>query len=135
MYFPILRGRQFELIALRELIEKEIIGKNILPIIEPVKPTATLNTTLSAFRKAKADIAVIRNPRVGEFVSKLRSGDNEKIIEKWGLPVEEDRQNRCSGLWYYFRCFGAVRPAAGLRPAARGTHSDLWHPGGAVLLL
>jgi len=89
MYFPILRGRQFELIALRELIEKEIIGKNILPIIEPVKPTATLNTTLSAFRKAKADIAVIRNPRVGEFVSKLRSGDNEKIIEKFYAELEQ----------------------------------------------
>ena len=89
MYFPILRGRQFELIALRELVEKEIIGKNVLPIIEPVKPTATLNTTLAAFRKAKANIAVIRNPRVGEFVSKLRSGDNEKIIEKFYAELEQ----------------------------------------------
>lgn len=26
MYFPYLRGRQFELIALRELIEKNLIG-------------------------------------------------------------------------------------------------------------
>ena len=89
MYFPLLRGRQFELIALRELIEKKLIGKNILPIIEPVKPTTTLNTTLSAFRTAGANIAVIRNPRVGEFVSKLRNPDNEKVTEKFYAEIEK----------------------------------------------
>ena len=34
MYFPYLRGRQFELIALRELVERKKIGQNIIPIIE-----------------------------------------------------------------------------------------------------
>ena len=38
MYFPYLRGRQFELIALRELIENDCINSSIIPIIEPVKP-------------------------------------------------------------------------------------------------
>lgn len=36
MYFPYLRGRQFELIALRELIENNLIGNHIYPVIEPV---------------------------------------------------------------------------------------------------
>lgn len=31
MYFPYLRGRQFELIALRELVEDGLIGENIIP--------------------------------------------------------------------------------------------------------
>lgn len=30
MYFPYLRGRQFELIALRELLESERIGQEIM---------------------------------------------------------------------------------------------------------
>ena len=49
MYFPYLRGRQFELLALRELLEKGRIGKKIIPIIEPVKPSSTLLKTLECF--------------------------------------------------------------------------------------
>ncbi|WP_434509785.1 hypothetical protein [Desulfitobacterium sp. AusDCA] len=37
MYFPYLRGGQFELIAIRELIEQSLIGESIIPVIEPVK--------------------------------------------------------------------------------------------------
>lgn len=42
MYFPYLRGRQFELIALRELLEGKRISEKVIPIIEPVKPSSTL---------------------------------------------------------------------------------------------
>ena len=49
MYFPYLRGRQFELIALRELLEDDLIGNKIVPIIEPIKPTSTLAKTLSFY--------------------------------------------------------------------------------------
>lgn len=42
MYFPYLRGRQFELIALRELVEKGVLSSRITPIIEPVKLSSTL---------------------------------------------------------------------------------------------
>ena len=45
MYFPYLRGRQFELIALRELVEHQLIGKHIYPVIEPVKLSSTLTKT------------------------------------------------------------------------------------------
>ena len=43
MYFPYLRGRQFELIALRELVEKGVLSSRITPIIEPVKLSSTLD--------------------------------------------------------------------------------------------
>lgn len=46
MYYPYLRGKQYELIAVRELIEKKLISKNVVPIIEPIKETATLRSTL-----------------------------------------------------------------------------------------
>ncbi|WP_153052429.1 sce7725 family protein, partial [Streptococcus suis] len=46
MYFPYLRGRQYELIALRELLENDTLSKRVVPIIEPVKLSSTLINTL-----------------------------------------------------------------------------------------
>lgn len=51
MYFPFLRGRQFELLALRELLEKDLIGDNIVPIIEPVRLSSSLLKTVELFNK------------------------------------------------------------------------------------
>ncbi len=84
MYFPYLRGRQFELIALRELIDEGLIGDKIVPIIEPIKPTATLVKTLKSFIDNNHKLALVMNPEVGEFVSliKEKDGDNDKIIEE-----------------------------------------------------
>lgn len=41
MYFPYLKGKQFELIALRELSERMGESGSIHPVIEPVKSTVT----------------------------------------------------------------------------------------------
>ena len=51
MYFPYLRGRQFELLALRELANQKLLGEHIIPIIEPVKLSSTLVNTLDVFVK------------------------------------------------------------------------------------
>lgn len=84
MYFPYLRGRQFELIALRELLEGERIGKEIIPIIEPVKPSATLLKTIECFIKRGRNIAVVLNPGVGDFTEKLNEmrEDDSKVAKK-----------------------------------------------------
>lgn len=37
MYLPYLRGRQNELLALKELVNNDLIGDKIIPIIEPIK--------------------------------------------------------------------------------------------------
>jgi hypothetical protein len=37
MYYPYFRGKQFDLIALRTLLEENCLSKRIQPIIEPVK--------------------------------------------------------------------------------------------------
>ena len=37
MYFPYLRGRQYELLALRELATNHLLGDYVTPIVEPVK--------------------------------------------------------------------------------------------------
>lgn len=67
MYFPYLRGRQFELIALRELLENNRINSKIIPIIEPVKPTATLLKTLKIFTEKERLIAIVFNPMISGF--------------------------------------------------------------------
>ena len=52
MYFPILRGKQFELIALREISNILKAQKSIVsPIIEPVKESSSvLKKTLEVLR-------------------------------------------------------------------------------------
>lgn len=69
MYFPYLRGRQYELLALRELATNNLLGDHITPIIEPVKLSPTLVNTMDDFIKVGHPVAIIRNPAVGTFMS------------------------------------------------------------------
>ena len=48
MYFPYLRGKQFELIAIRELAEMLAASGKIIPIIEPVKEVSSYKKTFEA---------------------------------------------------------------------------------------
>lgn len=69
MYFPYVRGRQYELLALRELVTNNLLGENIVPIVEPVKLSPTLVNMMAEFIKASHPISIIRNPAVGTFLS------------------------------------------------------------------
>ncbi|WFA08542.1 sce7725 family protein [Tissierella sp. Yu-01] len=82
MYFPYLRGRKYELLALRELVNKDLIGRKVIPIIEPIDPTPTLKKTLDAFIVAEKDIAVIINPTVGDFVKKIKPLRKKEMEDK-----------------------------------------------------
>lgn len=86
MYFPYLRGKQFELIALRELcaLFPQKLNK-ISTIIEPVKASSTLNSTLSELANRNANFNIIINPRVGDL-----EGQYERIIEiiNSSIPAE-----------------------------------------------
>ncbi|AZQ59226.1 hypothetical protein EJ994_10570 [Maribacter sp. MJ134] len=77
MYLPYLRGKQFELIALRELCSlfPQELNK-ISPIIEPVKASSTIKSTLAEFVNRNANFNLIINPRVGDL-----EGQYERIIE------------------------------------------------------
>ncbi|MBQ2823749.1 MAG: sce7725 family protein [Oscillospiraceae bacterium] len=68
MYFPYFRGRQYELLALKELVQKKLIGKYIVPVVEPIKISSTFKSTIQAFEKADLKLAMIVNPAVGDFV-------------------------------------------------------------------
>lgn len=68
MYFPYLRGKQFELIALRELsVFMSSKRDKFSPIIEPVKKSSTLKSTLKELVDKNINFNFIINPRVGNF--------------------------------------------------------------------
>ncbi len=68
MYFPYLRGKQFELIALREFAEQYPETAKIVPIIEPVKSTFNgLNTAAKVMFEKQLKFALVLNPIDGDF--------------------------------------------------------------------
>lgn len=75
MYFPYIRGRQFDLLALRELVGKNLLHEQIIPVIEPVNLSSTLISTIAQFNTMKHTLAVIRNPEVGSFSEEFGSLD------------------------------------------------------------
>ncbi|WP_434556017.1 sce7725 family protein [Pseudomonas aeruginosa] len=67
MYYPILRGKQFELIALRELAG-HIQSNLIRPVIEPVRGNISpLIKTIETLTESGIEPLVIINPSIGDF--------------------------------------------------------------------
>ncbi|HNS41673.1 MAG TPA: sce7725 family protein, partial [Taishania sp.] len=69
MYQPYIRGKQFELIGIRELTSS-VLSPNkekVSPIIEPVKDSSTLKTTLKELVSFNVNFTIIANPQVGSF--------------------------------------------------------------------
>jgi len=77
MYYPFLRARQFELIALRELANESITQGIIIPILEPVKETHN-NLTLAhkVFIERNQTAFVIVNSSIGGL-----TGDDQFYLE------------------------------------------------------
>lgn len=77
MYYPLLRGRQFELIALRELATEGITQGYVTPIIEPVKRSSNnLRLANNIFVRTGQKAYLILNPTSGEI-----AGDNNTISD------------------------------------------------------
>ena len=71
MYFPILRGRQFELLALRECVNQGFLSNKIIPVVEPVKVSSTYTKTVDSFIRTGPggyNLAIF-NPDLFECVS------------------------------------------------------------------
>lgn len=73
MYYPYLRGKQFELLALREFANESANNRNIVPIIEPVKNTFnSLKTAIEIMFKQGLKFALVLNPNEGDFKKSLK---------------------------------------------------------------
>jgi hypothetical protein len=85
MYFPYLRGKQFDLIAIRELSEQISKSGVIHPIIEPVRESSsTLRLTIEELIKSNAPFTLIINPEVGDLDS-----DHDSIADIINIQADE----------------------------------------------
>lgn len=90
MYFPYLRGRQYELLAIRELLGNNLLGTEVFPIIEPVKASSTLILSMNAFSKAKRKLGIILNPEVGSLEKDLNNTKNVSIKANWEQALNSE---------------------------------------------
>lgn len=107
MYYPYFRGKQFELIAIRETAEL-LKSSGFVPIIEPVREVLSgLDRALKAICEAKGKAIVIVNPDHGDhaedgagITSFLKNGFLDKEGITAGILLKEG-MNLGSALDYY----------------------------------
>jgi hypothetical protein len=101
MYLPFLRGKQFELLALRELTALPLIDSKISPIIEPVKrDVKSIETAIRALAPSRIAVLLIVNPEQGELkknynpilelVERLSKAGVNNIIPTYLIANERD---------------------------------------------
>lgn len=66
-YFPLLRGKQNEMMALRDIAEEIVDNGNVIPIVEAVNSNPTTLISLDRFIEASMPFLFICNPRYGGF--------------------------------------------------------------------
>lgn len=91
MYYPVLRGRQNELLAIKELLNASLLSDKIIPIIEPVKLSPTLVNTIKSFAETNRDFVLIRNPKVGSFEVDAKNTKNAKYKESLTTILSENK--------------------------------------------
>lgn len=82
MYYPVLRGKQNELIALRELAPS-VSSDFFCPIIEPVRDKfSAISKTIEALNNSGIEPVVIVNPSLGDFFESPSDFDVSGFIDK-----------------------------------------------------
>lgn len=95
MYYPYLRGKMYELLAVRELIQDNLIDSEyVSPIIEPVKNNSTFNSLLKVAKAKKYKLNIINNPQVGDYddLSQLQSLIKTNNMRK-SIIISENSSN------------------------------------------
>jgi len=89
MYYPYFRGKQFDLLALRALLENDRLSKKVIPIIEPIKNTATLHKLLTYAQKKQHPFYLVQNPQLGEFNTHNAGNSLQEIPARKALLVDQ----------------------------------------------
>lgn len=90
MYFPYLRGKQFDLIAIRELSDQISESGVIHPIIEPVRESSsTLRITVEELIESEVPFTLILNPQVGDLES-----DHQLLVDI--INAQTDGYENCN---------------------------------------
>jgi len=81
MYFPYFRGKQYELVLLKEQASQTLKKGSIIPIIEPVKKNLNpLQRTIEQFDENGIYHVLIANPKVGDFSNGINSELEEFLL-------------------------------------------------------
>jgi hypothetical protein len=83
MYYPYLRGKQFDLAALQALILSGRLSKKVVPIIEPVRDSRALQKTVNLFQQEQHPLYIVKNPLVGTF----------RLFDDWRYPWEIEQNS------------------------------------------
>ena len=95
MYHPYFRGRQYELIAIRESVPI-LAEKNFVPIIEPVNERlSSLEKALDRLCDEDARVILIMNPQIGDYSD---GGTNLRKLRKFINEHYHEQQNLIYGL-------------------------------------
>lgn len=128
MYYPYLRGKQYELIALREMLKEGTLPKCVVPIIEPVKASSTLKISLRIFNDESHDLAVIQNSKVVSYEPFIKNEEVESLKKRpFFIPAvigEADRD--ISILAKYANTKSMIILPSAAHPALNG-QSPLWN--------
>ncbi len=96
MYFPYLRGKQEELLALQELLNSDKLSEKITPVIEPVKLSSTFINTLQLFIEKERKVYIIQNPTVGNFedelITSMIGDEDDKEKRRVEILVENQKK-------------------------------------------
>lgn len=111
MYFPYLRGKQFELLALKELSALLGAQQKVTPIIEPVRPSvgSGLDRCLNALESAQLDFVLVMNPSVGNLRGFMPAADlvnyvhNHAESENWNLGLLLDEETNVENVLSDYR--------------------------------
>lgn len=92
MYYPYFRGKQYDLITIRENADL-LAGSNFVPIIEPVKEALNgLTRAIDAVLTANGVVTLIINPQNGDHV------DNSTSIQQLFNSDLKDKSNVLVGI-------------------------------------
>jgi hypothetical protein len=94
MYYPFIRGKQFELVMLREMAPK-ILAWGFVPIIEPVRGSfPALKRAIHELVDNRCRFILVANPCVGE----LKDDDSALCEEVIGSEILRDYSNYSVGI-------------------------------------
>lgn len=133
MYFPYLRGKQFELLALRELSHRLGESKQIVPILEPVRiPDGSgLERCLTSLSSERVSFILVVNPSVGDLRQESRVSEqladfvttDDARFNDWNLGLIIDERTDIDGLVGNYRTL--FNSSAGLSLIHRGRCDNL----------
>lgn len=79
MYYPYFRGKQYELLAIKELVQRNKIDNKVIPIIEPVnEDVKKLNDFKKILNQEAKKFVIIKNPQVGDYKGQVSTKLTQK---------------------------------------------------------